>query len=340
MPVLRRRFSEMNQVKVGITCLVALALVLTVALRLNAITRMLSGGQYTAQFAQASGLRTGDHVQVSGMKVGTVEGIKLVGTTVQVTFSAEDVHLGRSTRAAIKTANAVGKRFMALEPAGSGTLEAIPVARTSVPYDLNSALSDLTTTSSEIDVDQLASSMDSIATTFRDTPEALAGALRGLSRLSASIGSRDAALSRLLQSADGVSGVLAQRSDQIVQLMSDGNSIFRELTARRAVIHQLLLDTRSLSVRLNRFLADNRAALGPTLASLDRTTDLLRRNDKAIAFMLQHLGAFGRNLGEAVGSGPGFVAFVQNIPPTEFLPVIPGLVHGKAGGLASGAEGR
>ena len=339
MPVLKRRFSEMNQLKVGLTCVVALALVLTVALRLNAITRLLSGGQYTAEFAQASGLRPGDHVQVSGMRVGTVEGVTLHGTKVQVTFTAEDVQLGRGTRAAIKTANAVGKRFMALDPAGSGTLEAIPIARTSVPYDLNSALSDLTTTASQIDVDQLASSMDSIATTFRDTPEALGGALEGLSRLSESIGSRDAALSRLLQSADRVSGVLAQRSDQIVQLMSDGSSIFQELTARREVIHQLLLDTRSLSVRLGKFLDDNRKAIGPTLASLDRTTALLRRNDQAISFVLQHLGAFGRNLGEAVGSAPGFVAFVQNIPPTEVIPVIPGLVHGKTEGLLGG-EGR
>ena len=65
------------------------------------------------------------------------------------------VQLGDRTRAAIKTSSAVGERYLALSPAGSGELTRIPLPRTSVPYDLNTALADVTTDTAELDVEQV-----------------------------------------------------------------------------------------------------------------------------------------------------------------------------------------
>ena len=78
------------------------------------------------------------------MRIGTVEQVRINGTHVTVTFHTDgDVRLGSETRAAIKTSSAVGERYLALFPAGTGELTRVPLTRTSVPYDLTAALSDV-----------------------------------------------------------------------------------------------------------------------------------------------------------------------------------------------------
>ena len=82
----------------------------------------------------------------------------------------------------------------------------IPLERTVSSYDVVTAFSDLTRTTERIDTDQLAASLDVLATEFADTPENVRTALDGLSRLSRTIASRDEKLRELLRSANSVTG--------------------------------------------------------------------------------------------------------------------------------------
>ena len=47
----------------------------------------------------------------------------------------------------------------------------IPTSRTTSAYDVVEAFSDLATTTDRIDTEQLGDALDTIATTFRDTPD-------------------------------------------------------------------------------------------------------------------------------------------------------------------------
>ena len=73
--------------------------------------------------------------------------------------------------------------FLALEPAGGGQLKegaTIPVERTSSPYDVVEAFEGLASTSEQIDTDQLAESLTTLADLTRNTPEEFRGALDGV----------------------------------------------------------------------------------------------------------------------------------------------------------------
>ena len=108
------------------------------------LTRFWAAEPYEADFSHASGQQSDDPVEISGMRVGSVDEVRINGTHVTVTFHADDVRLGAQTRAAIKTSSAVGERYLALYPAGSGQLTRVPMSRTTVPYDLTAALADVT----------------------------------------------------------------------------------------------------------------------------------------------------------------------------------------------------
>lgn len=324
-----RRFSEMNRTRIGVVAVTTLVLMVVVSLNIGTLQRTFADGTYRAEFAHASGLSSGDKVQISGVTVGAVDKIELVGTHVQVSFHLHGAALGDESRAAIKTLNAVGSRYLAVTPGGAGHSDEIPLARTSVPYDLNAALSDFTTTAEQLDVKQLAASLDSVSGAFAGTPASLRSAVSGVSRLSRTIASRDDALGAMIKRVESVSGVLSQRSDQIVSLMSSGTKLLQELNLRHATIRALLVDARAVSKQLSGLVADNKAQYGGALHEVDKVVQLLQRNERSLAYILDHLGGFTRNLGEAVGGGPFFYGYVQNLVPTQLLPVLPELVAGK-----------
>jgi len=322
-----RRFSELNPVRTGLVGTALVVGLLAVALNVGALRGAIFGASYAAAFTDAGGLRPGDKVEVSGLGVGKVKDVRLIHQQVVVDFALNEVpaRFGDQTRAGIKTENALGRKFLELTPAGAGTLPSgsvIPLEHTTSPYSITDALAALTTTSGQIDKAQLATSLDTLAKTFSATPPAFAATLQGLRRLSDTIASRDDQLREVLAHANGVTGVLSQRSTQIVQLISDGNALFDELQKRRDTIHQLLVNTTAATEQLNGLVHDNRESLRPALDELRTTLAILNKNEDALRQSIIQVGGFVRSLGEAVGGGPFFYAFLANLPPTNLVPCL------------------
>ena len=104
---------------------------------------------YSAVFADASRLKTGQSVRVAGMRVGTVNGVKLQqDKTVLVTFDADpSVRLTTGTRPAVRYLNLVGDRYLELiDGPGDRVLppgSQIPKERTRSALDLDLLLGGL-----------------------------------------------------------------------------------------------------------------------------------------------------------------------------------------------------
>jgi len=146
----------------------------------------------------------------------------------------QGVDLGDRTEAAIKTETVLGTKFLELTPRGDGNLNGpIPIERTTSPYDLPTALGDLTTTISALDTTQLSSALTTLAETFKDTPPDLKIALEGVARFSDTLNTCDALLRNLLANANKVTAVLAKRSDQIAGLVANANALLAELLSQR-----------------------------------------------------------------------------------------------------------
>lgn len=321
MPV-REQDSRLSAGLLG-TALVA-ALVLG-SLGVGALSR-LTGDSYHAAFAEAAGIKPGDEVRVAGIKVGQVDAVGLDGTQVGVDFTVTDdtVRLGAATRAAIKIETVVGRKFLALLPEGDGELAntgTIPLARTETPYEINQALSDLTSHSDQIDTGQLMRALETVSETGRGTPDEIAATLSGTSRLAQAIASRDEELRRLLERANDVSGVLADRHREVVSLFEQGNLLLDELEKRREVVHTLLVHTTEVSAQLTALTQEQRGQLEPALRQLGTVVDVLTRNQGNLEAALEML--VPRTMGgvESTGSGPFADVYPQNIPPLNLVPL-------------------
>jgi phospholipid/cholesterol/gamma-HCH transport system substrate-binding protein len=312
-------FRERNPVVVGAVSIVVLVMVLVAALRADDLPVIGGGDTYHAMFTEAGGLKVNDEVRIAGVRVGKVDEIALAGNEVKVSFKVDDAaEFGSDTRAAIKVKTILGSMFLALEPAGGGQLaegDTIPAARTSSPFDVVEAFEGLASTSEQIDTDQLAESLTTLADLTRNTPEEFRGALDGLSRLSANIASKDEQLNTLLVNLERVSTVLDERDQDIIKLMEDSDVLFRALVARREAVHDLLVSSTTLSKELTRLIDQSREDLKPALAHLENVIAVLNKNEDNLDSSLRLMAPFYRVFANTLGTGPWFDTWISNFPP-------------------------
>jgi phospholipid/cholesterol/gamma-HCH transport system substrate-binding protein len=286
---------------------------------------LLAGRSHSAAFTEAGGLKAGDDVRVAGGKGGKVTAVELDGDHVRVDFRVErSIQLGSETAASVRIKTILGQKFLMLEPAGKGELDSeIAVARTVPAYDVVEAFSDLARTSEDIDTTQLATALDTVADTFRDSPEEVRAAVDGLGRLSRTVASRDDHLHELLDHADGVTGVLADRNQELVRLLGDGDQLLQELRERRDDIHALLVNTVTLSRQLTGLVRENRAQIGRSLKNLGSVLATLRANQESLDRSIELLAPFVRVFANTTGNGRWFDTYVQNLVPVPGGPGSP-----------------
>jgi phospholipid/cholesterol/gamma-HCH transport system substrate-binding protein len=235
---------------------------------------------------------------------------------VKATFTVKDGFVGDESTVDVKLKTLLGAKYLNINSIGKESQDshkAIPITRTTTPFDIYPAFSQLTNTINELDTKSLGESFQVLADDFRGTPGEVRPVIDGLSRLSTTIASRDAALHELLARTNQVTGTLAQRDQDLTQLIRDGNLLLQELNARRDAIHALFINTQVLSEQLRGLVRDNQKTIGPLLNSLDQILTLLKNNEDSLDRGLSLLGPFYRVFNNVIGNGRWFDNYIQNL---------------------------
>jgi phospholipid/cholesterol/gamma-HCH transport system substrate-binding protein len=321
-----RRYTDAQILRLGAITLVLMLLVMAASFNLSKFPGF-AGTQYRAEFTDASGLRSGNIVQVGGIRAGRVDEVELEGAKVVVNFEVDsDVEFGTDSQASIEVLNLLGEKYLQLTPAGSGQLEedsVIPASRTESAYDIVGVFGDLTTTTERIDTGKLEKALSAVSDTMNATAPEVHSTFEGISRLSRTVASRDEQIQSLLSSSHSVSKLLANRSADIVKLMDRSDLVFQEVERRKAAIHRLLVNARILADELRGLARDNQAEIGPALQQVDDLLDMLIRKEDQLKATLDAVGPYSAILGNIIGTGPWFDAYVFNlaaIPTGEFQP--------------------
>ncbi|HEY0471182.1 MAG TPA: MCE family protein [Kribbella sp.] len=326
-------FREQNQVTIGVIGLTVIGLIMLAAFKAQDLPLIGGGTRYSAQFSEAGGLKPNDEIRVAGVRVGQVRSVELDGTHVRVDFVVDrGVKLGDKTGAEMKIKTLLGQKYLKLNPAGQGQLKEgseIPLDRTVAAYDVVTAFTDLANTTERIDTAQLARALDTLSTTFKNTPAEVRASLDGLSRLSRNVAKRDDELKKLLEHSNVVTKILADRNQELVKLLKDGNTVFQAVQARRALVHELLVSTQKLAAQVTALVRENRKDLSPTLQKVNAVLATLLANQNALDASIRGLAPFARVFTNTLGTGPWFDTYVQNLVPVPEVPLpavpIPGL---------------
>lgn len=316
-------FAERNRIVIAIIGLVALAATFFVTFNAEGLPVIGGGDKHQAYLAETAGLRAGDEVRVAGVKVGKVTGVELDRDRVLITFRVKGVRLGDETTAGVKIKTLLGKKFLSVDPQGTGELDdPIALDHTTTPYDVQAAFSQLSENLGEIDTDQMEDALATMGEVLANTPESVRGTVSGLTRLSETISSRDDELARLFKATDGVTGTLATRNEEIGKLIDDGDLLLEELANRREAIRRMFKATKTLGIELAGVVRDNEAQLRPALEKLDQVAEMLQRNQRHLNDAIAVLGPYYRMLTAAMGNGRWVDSYICGLFDAQSAPVL------------------
>jgi phospholipid/cholesterol/gamma-HCH transport system substrate-binding protein len=266
-----------------------------------------STNTYKALIDDVAGLTSGDDVRVAGVRVGTVEGIKIVDhNTAQVTFTVvKSRPLPDNVQVYVRYRNLVGQRYIDVEQ-GAGASNAdirpggtIPLKNTHHALDLTALFqsfqplfqglgaTQINQLSQEIistlqgeggTLDALLGNLAGVANSLADKDKVIGDVVDNLASFLTAVGDRDNELSNLISQLQGfISGLSSDRfaiGDAIDGINNLATTTANLLTQARAPLASDISDLSALSANLNAGKATIQRVLDllpPTTAVLIRT---------------------------------------------------------------------
>lgn len=319
--LLSKPLHERNPVVVAIVGLAIVVVIALLAFNANNLPFVGGGTGYTAYFTEAAGLVPGNQVRIAGVTVGRVTGVSLAGDEVKVTFEVKGAWVGNESTAGIDIETILGTKYLALDPLGPASQDPsqpIGLRRTTSPYDVTQAFNQLGVVFQQLNTASVAKSLQTIATTFANTPPAVHEALTGLASLSSAVASEDTQLASLLQGTNKITGTLAGEDSEFTSLINDGNLLLSELQQQQQQIGSLLTGTEALATQLSALVNDDNAELGPLLDKLGQVTSVLQANYNNLNQALALAGPYTRLTGNLVGNGRWFDAYLCGLIPPSY----------------------
>jgi phospholipid/cholesterol/gamma-HCH transport system substrate-binding protein len=263
---------------------------------------------YAADLPNAAGVRSGDDVRVAGIDVGDVQSVEARGDRVHVGFRLDrDVPLTVDTRAEVKLATLLGKRYLNLTPGKSARLaegDTIDLSHAYGSYTLERFWIEHGGDVGQFDLGALSKAVDVLATDLSGSPSANRDALDGLADLSEITQRRDAQVARLLTMTRSVTDEAVAQRTQLVQLMTRGDKVFRMIEKRKEAIDALLRDSRALVVQLTDMARRNQVPMASALRDLRTVLGTLVKHRDDLAKTLKLADPAMRLYVNSAGDGP------------------------------------
>ena len=220
-------------------CLAGIALLLAVFAQF----RFEKANNYTAVFANVSGLRENNFVRIAGVEVGKVKKIVVQpDASVHVEFSADDsVVLTEGSRAVVRYDDLFGGRFMALEE-GAGDLKrltpgaTIPLSRTEPAVDLDALIGGLRPLFRSLNPDQVNEVTGQLIEALQGQGDTIGSVLTQAASVTNSLADRDRLFGQLLTNLNTVLGSAADQGDQVGKAVDSLSTLVNTLNARKADI--------------------------------------------------------------------------------------------------------
>jgi len=272
--------------------------------------RTSSTNGYSAVFADASRLKSGDSVRVAGVRVGTVDGVSLrPDKTVLVHFDADrDIALTTGTKAAVRYLNLVGDRYLELldSPGSTGIQppgSQIPIDRTEPALDLDLLLGGLKPVIQGLnpqDVNALTSSLIQILQGQGPTLEDL---FTKTSSFSNALADNSQTIQELIDNLNTVVATIAKDGDKFSGAIDRLQRLITGLSQDRDPIGAAIESLDNGTASVADLLTTARPPLAGTVDQLDRLAPLLDQNKDLLDVALQRapdnyrklvrLGAYG-----------------------------------------------
>lgn len=273
----------------------AVAVVLVVAVALWWLFLRDSGQKMSAYFTSAVGIYAGSDVRVLGVKVGTIGAVTPEGDKVKVDFAVDDgVQVPADAGAVIITPTVVADRYVQLTPVytGGGTLSEgaiIPLDKTATPVELDQLAGSVNQLATALGPDgankngALTDVLNTTAANVDGNGQALGDTISALSKATDTLANNRGDLFATVTNLQTFVSTLSANDTQvqgfITQLTTFSNFLAGERSDLGAALQQLSVALGDVAG----FVRDNRESLSSNVAGLARVTQVVANQRQALA---------------------------------------------------------
>jgi phospholipid/cholesterol/gamma-HCH transport system substrate-binding protein len=223
---------------------------------------------YHATFTDASRLKGGQKVRISGVPVGAVSGVKLnPDNTIDVEFGVDKRYtLYSSTRALIRYENLVGDRFLEIT-SGPGELRklapggTINSQHTQPALDLDALLGGLRPVLKGLDADKVNTISSAVIQLLQGQGGALSNVLADTSAFSSALGQRDQLIGDTITNLNAVLGTIDQKGAQFSASVDQLQQLITGLAQNKDSIAGAIPPLASTTTDLTELLKNSRRPL-------------------------------------------------------------------------------
>jgi len=276
---------------------------------------------YTAVLTDATGLVTGSDVQISGVRIGRVQGVSLVDNHAVVDFQIQaDKRIPVDGLAVVRYADLLGSRALTLQPgpSGAGTTDylppgaQIPVQRTQPALDLTAVLNGFRPLFDALDPAQVNQLATEVIGVFQGQGDNVNSLLLRTVSVTQNLASKDQIIDQLLTNLNSVLKVTMDNRPNFVDMINSLNTFVGGLATDRTQIADTLDSAATLAASLSGLVDQVNPKLVPTLQSLRATADVVTGNQAAINQGITAFDELFTKLGVAASYGSWVNVYLCN----------------------------
>jgi phospholipid/cholesterol/gamma-HCH transport system substrate-binding protein len=251
----------------------------------------------TAYFPQARSFYPHSRVKIMGADVGTVDRVRSMGDRIRVDFHIRrDIPVARGVQASIVPLNLVGERNLVLHPAWrpgmakeSGDAVVIPIERTHVPVETDTALKAFTKVANALDPTKTRAALGKAARSVDGNGQEFNAALEQGARLTDNVAAQDKELLEVARNLDRLAGVVRGREQVLGTMIRDFATATQLLSGERQDIQGLIGGVLELSRQGDGIIRKYEGQLPYDLAVLTRVALTLKGDAKQVGMLIKAL---------------------------------------------------
>jgi phospholipid/cholesterol/gamma-HCH transport system substrate-binding protein len=237
---------------------------------------------YKAEFTDVTGLEAGNFVRIAGVEVGKVKTISIQpDSAVLVEFSADDsVILTNGTKAAVRWADVIGGRYLALEE-GTGGVERlnpgqmIPTDRTQPALDLDALIGGFRPLFRALDPDQVNALSGQLIAAFQGQGATISSFLAQTASVTSTLADRDELIGQVITNLNVVLGSLGDKSAQFDKAITSLSDLVKGLAERKTDIANAVAYTNAAAGTVADLLDHARQPVAKVVHETDRTAGIV-----------------------------------------------------------------
>ncbi len=275
----------------------AICLVLLVGLALKVGNISLSSSRYSlnAQLSDATGLATGDTVNIAGVPVGQVTSIAVQHGHALIGMSVNNsVHLHRAADVGMRWHNVIGQKEIELYPAAQGgAISAggtIPLNHDVTDASIDEFLNTLGPVLSSINPEEANQFVENVSGALEGDTAQINQLINSGATVSNTVNALDSQVSSIIGNLDQVLTAIASRSGDISSLVTNLQTVSSSLAAKNTLLDTVVGNLSQVAVDLANLVGTNKQTITSTIDNLQSVAADIQSHQVDLANSLSTLG--------------------------------------------------